>query len=321
MTLRDALHEYRVRVSIHKKGYAQECYRIERIASSALCSDGRLARDVTSVEIATYRDSRLQDLNHKTGKPISPATVRLELSLLSNLFEIGRIEWGICDDNPVLKVRKPKSSPGRERRLAAREERQILKFAFNHANPELYSIIVLAIETAMRQGEILNLTWDNIKLKPGIAILPDTKNGTCWMKIKFHPKRPVFPGLQRCRTSLKYHPFRYQCLADSSFLHADGCSIGERMKLYLYGHFIFIPQYSTRRAAFTKGQGGADPTWRKGERTCLQLQVVGTEIHLAVHARLTPHPGLANQFGRQTFANNPRLVVDSERRLKSEGKV
>lgn len=178
MTLRDALHEYRVRVSIHKKGYAQECYRIERIASSALCSDGRLARDVTSVEIATYRDSRLQDLNHKTGKPISPATVRLELSLLSNLFEIGRIEWGICDDNPVLKVRKPKSSPGRERRLAAREERQILKFAFNHTNPELYSIIVLAIETAMRQGEILNLTWDNIKLKPGIAILPDTKNGT-----------------------------------------------------------------------------------------------------------------------------------------------
>lgn len=57
----------------------------------------------------------------------------------------------------------------------------------------------------------------------------------CWMKIKFHPKRPVFPGLQRCRTSLKYHPFRYQCLADSSFLHADGCLIGERMKLYLYG--------------------------------------------------------------------------------------
>lgn len=178
MTLRDALHEYRARVSIHKKGYAQECYRIERIASSALCSDGRLARDVTSVEIATYRDSRLQDLNPKTGKPISPATVRLELSLLSNLFEIGRIEWGICDDNPVLKVRKPKSPPGRERRLTAREERQILKFAFNHTNPELYSIIVLAIETAMRQGEILNLTWDNIKLKPGIAILPDTKNGT-----------------------------------------------------------------------------------------------------------------------------------------------
>lgn len=178
MTLRDALHEYRVRVSIHKKGYAQECYRIERIASSSLCAEGRLTRDVTSVEIAEYRDCRLLDLNPRTGQTISPATVRLELSLLSNLFEIGRIEWGICDDNPVLKVRKPKSPPGRERRLTPREDRQILKFAFNQTNPELYSIIVLAVETAMRQGEILNLTWDNIKLKPGIAILPDTKNGT-----------------------------------------------------------------------------------------------------------------------------------------------
>ncbi|MGS1401201.1 tyrosine-type recombinase/integrase (plasmid) [Pseudomonas aeruginosa] len=135
-------------------------------------------REITSVDIATYRDERLQQLNGKTGQQISPATVRLEMSLLSNLFELGRIEWGICDDNPVLKVRKPKMPPGRERRLTSREERLILRYAHNYGNSELYAIIIVALETAMRQGEILNLSWEHINLKTRIAHLPDTKNGT-----------------------------------------------------------------------------------------------------------------------------------------------
>ncbi|MFG8364947.1 site-specific integrase, partial [Pseudomonas aeruginosa] len=176
MTLKEALHEYKTRVSILKKGYQQECYRVEHLANSILGS--KITRQITSVDIATYRDQRLQQVNAKTGKTLSPATVRLEMSLLSNLFELGRIEWGICDDNPVLKVRKPKSPPGRERRLTAREERQIIRYAHNHRNTELFSIIVIALETAMRQGEILKLQWENINLKSRVAHLPDTKNGT-----------------------------------------------------------------------------------------------------------------------------------------------
>lgn len=176
MTLKEALNEYKTRVSILKKGYQQECYRVEHLANSIL--GGKITRQITSVDIATYRDQRLQQVNAKTGKTLSPATVRLEMSLLSNLFELGRIEWGICDDNPVLKVRKPKSPPGRERRLTPREERQIIRYAHNHRNTELFSIIVIALETAMRQGEILKLQWENINLKSRVAHLPDTKNGT-----------------------------------------------------------------------------------------------------------------------------------------------
>ncbi|WAT32169.1 site-specific integrase [Pseudomonas sp. GXZC] len=176
MTMAQALDHYKTRVSILKKGYAQECYRVEQLSRSFLGPMN--ARAVTSVDIATYRDERLLQKNQKTGKLLSPATVRLEMSLLSNLFELGRIEWGICDDNPVLKVRKPKSPPGRERRLTAREERLILRYAHNHGNDSLYSIIVVALETAMRQGEILGLRWENINLKARVAHLPDTKNGT-----------------------------------------------------------------------------------------------------------------------------------------------
>lgn len=174
--LRQALLTYQTKVSILKKGYQQERYRIEQICRSFL--GDKVVREITSVDIATYRDMRLQDLNPKTLKVLSPATVRLEMSLLSNFFDIARIEWGLCDDNPVKKVRKPKPPPGRDRRLTPREDRLILRYAYGHSNPELYSIVVLALETAMRQGEILGLAWEHVNLKSRVAHLPATKNGT-----------------------------------------------------------------------------------------------------------------------------------------------
>lgn len=176
MIIKDALKKYSESVSILKKGYEQEKFRIEQISRSFL---GTLnVRSVTSVDIATYRDKRLATINPKTQSPLSSSTVRLEMSLLSNFFEIGRIEWGICDGNPVANVRKPKSPPGRDRRLTPREDRLILRYAHNHSNIDLYSIIVIALESAMRQGEILKLRWEHINLKTRIAHLPETKNGT-----------------------------------------------------------------------------------------------------------------------------------------------
>ncbi|NNM65034.1 MAG: site-specific integrase [Burkholderiales bacterium] len=174
--MRDVLEEYRARVSILKKGYAQERYRIEQLGRSLL---GDLeVRSVTSVDIATYRDRRLQEVNAKTGKTISAATVRLEMSLLSAIFDVARIEWGVAGDNPVAKVRKPKTPPGRDRRLTAREERLILRYCNEYRNAELLSIVIVALETAMRQGEILGLRWEHINTRSRIAHLPETKNGS-----------------------------------------------------------------------------------------------------------------------------------------------
>ncbi|AXE32483.1 integrase (plasmid) [Chromobacterium phragmitis] len=174
--LKETLDHYRRRVSILKKGYAQERYRIDQLSRSFL---GQLVtNEISTVDVATYRDQRLAQINPKTNKPISAATVRLEMSLLSNCLDIARIEWGVCDGNPVKNVKKPKTPPGRERRLTAREERLILRYCHNHSNQELYSIVVLALETAMRQGEILKLEWEHINLKTRIAHLPDTKNGS-----------------------------------------------------------------------------------------------------------------------------------------------
>lgn len=176
MLARDALELYRSKISILKKGYAQERYRIESIGRSFLGE--KTVREVTSVDIATFRDQRLEEINPHTKQPLATSTVRLDMSLLSNFFDICRIEWGICDANPVANVRKPKIPPGRDRRLTAREDRLILRYCHHHSNKQLYSIVVLALETAMRQGEILNLRWEHINIKSRIAHLPETKNGT-----------------------------------------------------------------------------------------------------------------------------------------------
>ena len=176
LTVREGLLRYQGQVSILKKGYVQESYRVASILKHPIAD--MVMREVKSPDIAKYRDDRLAQPSRTTGKPISAATVRLEMSLLSSMFDIGLIEWGSNDSNPVSKVRKPKSPPGRDRRLLPREERLIMRYCSNHPTGELQFIVALALETAMRQGELLKLHWEHINLRSGIAHLPETKNGS-----------------------------------------------------------------------------------------------------------------------------------------------
>ena len=54
------------------------------------------------------------------------------------------------------------------------EEEKLLKSAL----PKLRPLIVLALETAMRLGELIDLRWENINLARRTAHLPETKNNT-----------------------------------------------------------------------------------------------------------------------------------------------
>ena len=173
--LSDALDKYVNTVSCKKNGWQQESYRRNVIKRYLVANI--LMHEITSIDIAEYRDLRLSEINPRTAKPISGNTVRLELALISSLYNLAIAEWGTCKSNPVEAVRKPKCAPGRERRLTSLEERKISKLLKVH-NGELYSIFKLALETGMRQGEILSLDWSNVNLQIGVAHLPYTKNGT-----------------------------------------------------------------------------------------------------------------------------------------------
>ncbi|GAB6068873.1 hypothetical protein JCM13664_21940 [Methylothermus subterraneus] len=126
---------------------------------------------MTATKIAAYRDARLAD-------GVSGETVRKELALLSKPIKTAMREWGIAlPGNPVANVSKPPPSKPRDRRLKEGEEAQLLASLDRCRNRYRRPLVELAIETAMRQGELLSLQWENIDLKRRIAYLPETKNG------------------------------------------------------------------------------------------------------------------------------------------------
>ena len=127
---------------------------------------------VTPDLVAQYRDMRLDQ-----GK--SNNTVRLELALIGHLFTIAIKEWHIgLAYNPVANIRKPSPGEGRNHRLSPENQAKLLKAVKKHSNPMLGWIVQLAIETGMRQSEILNLKKHQVDLKRRIVSLNDTKNNS-----------------------------------------------------------------------------------------------------------------------------------------------
>lgn len=150
MTLNRALDKYLKTVSIHKKGHLQEFYRVNVIKRHPMAE--RYMDEITTVDIATYRDQRLAQINPRTGRQITGNTVRLELALLSSLFNIASVEWGTCRMNPVELVRKPKISSGRDRRLTSGEERRLSRY-FRDKNQQLYVIFHLPWKQQCDRGK------------------------------------------------------------------------------------------------------------------------------------------------------------------------
>lgn len=129
--------------------------------------------------IAQFRDKRLAGDLRKDGTrtPRANNTVRLELALLGHLYTIAIKEWGVAlHQNPVLNIRRPPPSPGRDRRLTAEEERRLLDAVAAHSNPMLHWIVSIALETGMRSSEITTLRRTQVDLERRIVRLVETKN-------------------------------------------------------------------------------------------------------------------------------------------------
>lgn len=132
--------------------------------------------DVTPALIVQCRDKLWSEITVR-GKLRSGATVVRYMAALSHVFTIAVREWGWIEDSPMRKVTKPKESRGRVRFLSDEERNRLLKACRESSNPYLYPVVVLALSTGMRRGEIMDLTWDKVDLGRGRAILHETKNG------------------------------------------------------------------------------------------------------------------------------------------------
>lgn len=167
-TLKELLTRYRDEVTPSKRGAVSERARINSIVRCPIAH--RTLAKLTSADVASYRDERL--------KTVAPATVIRELNTVSHAIEIASREWGLwLPRNPVKLVRRPPVPRGRTRRFKEGEENALLTACDRGRTPLLKPLIVLAIETGMRRGELLDLRWQHVDLKLAVAHLPLTKNG------------------------------------------------------------------------------------------------------------------------------------------------
>ena len=120
---------------------------------------------ITPQHFAKYRDKRLQ--------VVKPATVLRELSIVQHLYSIANKEWGMNIPNPIKNIQKPSLNNRRERRLNNEEYNFLVRG--NCPQVILRNIIEVALETAMRRSEILNIKTKHINEQT--LLIPITKNG------------------------------------------------------------------------------------------------------------------------------------------------
>jgi integrase len=110
------------------------------------------------------------------GTPRKPATVNRMRAALSAIFRFA-IDERLLKRNPVEGVRSRPENNKRVRYLSEEERTSLLRVCKNSDWDRLHLLILMALMTGARQGELLNLRWEEIDFVARTAYLERTKNG------------------------------------------------------------------------------------------------------------------------------------------------
>lgn len=168
ITLGDLLRRYKDEITPRKRGRDPETAVLLALLRRPICA--YTLEQLSAKHVAEYRDQRRME--------VGPATVNKDLGLIQHAIKIGQQEWGLpIPSNPVTMVRKLVRPPGRDRRLKDGEFEALIAASKTCRNRLIEPVIRLAVETAMRRSELLNLQWQHIDFQARTAHLPLTKNG------------------------------------------------------------------------------------------------------------------------------------------------
>jgi len=175
VSLRHVLEKYRDEVSPKKAGRRWEVLRIAKFIDTLEFVDLPVAK-IEADKLSAWRDARL--------KVVSAPTVTREMNLLSSVFEMARREWRWCKHNPVKEIKRPGNNKPRDRRISDAEVQALigqLGYVEGQAPAtqmqEVAYAFLIALETAMRKGEILGLAREDVFLPQRFVRLSITKNG------------------------------------------------------------------------------------------------------------------------------------------------
>lgn len=168
-TIKILATRYREELTPKMRGQRQEESRLKAVEGKF--GDYNLSA-VTPAMVAKWRD--------ELSKRLAPQTVQHYLAVLNRLYKAAARDFGIPLPlgNPVAAVRMPTISNARERRLEGNEETRLMAALDASRGKHLKAVALLALETAMRRGEILALRWEYVDIKRRVVHLPETKNGS-----------------------------------------------------------------------------------------------------------------------------------------------
>lgn len=165
-TLKEALERYEREKTAAKRSVAKEqsVIRILREDAIAKLTLARIRSADCAAMVARWKKSGL-----------APATIKRRMNVLSHVFETARREWGMETlVNPVRLLKLPPVRDERDRRVSDEEIESLLSASNSRL---LRPVVLLAVETAMRRGEIVGLRWEHVDLRRRVVHLPETKNG------------------------------------------------------------------------------------------------------------------------------------------------
>jgi len=172
-SLGDILERYREEISPHKKSWRNERNRLNKFIRHSLAI----------IPLADIKQIHFDEWITEELKRIKSSSVNRDLNLLSSVFEQGK-RWNWTDTNPIAKIKRPKNPEPRDHRISKEEIKRILKSLIFDGKTvaelrhEIAVAFLFALETAMRQGEIWGLAWEDVYLDRRFVRLHDTKNGT-----------------------------------------------------------------------------------------------------------------------------------------------
>jgi integrase len=188
--LADILSRYMEEVTPLKRGAKREAESIQFIMRQKFAAFSMA--NLSPAVVASYRDLRL--------KTVSAGTIIRELSIPSGAISHARKEWSLPTAHPCAPVRKPPTPQGRSRLLSSDEDARLVAELqpVRRRSPWMVPLVGLALETAMRRGELLSLRWENVNLATQTALLPLTKNGSSRVVPLSKKAIAIFEALPQC---------------------------------------------------------------------------------------------------------------------------
>lgn len=134
-----------------------------------------LLSDVSRALIIEQRDKLLNTKGRNVERR-SNSTVNRYMTALGNAFTVAMNEWEWVEENPMRKISKLPEPRGRVRFLDHEERERLLEASKASVSPYLHTLVVLALSTGGRHGELINLRWSDIDWQRRVITLHDTKN-------------------------------------------------------------------------------------------------------------------------------------------------